>query len=77
MKGIAMDEDEHANYNGAWDIFEDKDDGYVTKNEIDINDVLDGVTQLDFSHAGREFQHIMEEELHKQTQYIFSPSLFC
>jgi len=50
---------------------------YVTENKININDVLDGVTQLDFSHAGGEFQHIMEEELHKQTWYIFSPSLFC
>jgi hypothetical protein len=68
MKGIAMDEDERTNYDATWDIPEDENDGYVTENKIDINDVLDGVTRLDFSHAGREFQHIMEEELHKQTR---------
>jgi len=33
MKGIAMDEDEHANYNATWDIPEDEDDGYVCHRE--------------------------------------------
>ncbi|KAF8237586.1 hypothetical protein L208DRAFT_1246508 [Tricholoma matsutake] len=35
---------------------------------MDINNVLDGTAGLDFSHAGGEFQHIMEEELHQQTR---------
>jgi hypothetical protein len=52
MKGIAMNEDERASYNAAWDIPEDENDGYVTDNEIDINNILDGTTRLDFSHAG-------------------------
>ena len=60
---IGMDEDEHAAYNAARDIPEDENDGFVTEDEMDFNDVLDGTTRMDFSHAGGEFQHILEEEL--------------
>ena len=60
-----MSEDQRAIYDAARDIPENEDDGYVTDHEMDINDVLDGRTRLDFSHAGGEFQHIMEEKLHR------------
>jgi hypothetical protein len=72
MKGIAMDEDERATYDAARDIPEDVNDGYVTENEMDINDVLDGKTRMDFSHAGGEFQHILEEELLQKASYVYS-----
>jgi hypothetical protein len=55
---IAMNEEERMAYNAARDIPED--DGYVTEVEpMDINDVLDGKVELNFSHAGGEFQHIV------------------
>ena len=77
MNGVAMDDEQSASYKAAWDI-PDNNDGYVTEHElIDINDVLDGTAQLDFSHAGGEFWHIMEEELHQQTQYAYSSITFC
>ena len=72
-----MNEDERATYDAARDIPDDGNDGYVVDHEIDINDVLDGTIQLDFSHAGGEFQHIMEEELHQQNLYVFSPITIC
>ena len=72
MKGIAMDEDEHAIFDAARDIPDNDDDGYVTENEININDVIDGTTQIDLSHAGGEFQHIIEEEILKKTSYVYS-----
>lgn len=74
MKGIAMDEDERAAFDAARDIPEEEnhDDGYVTENEININDVLDGTAQIDLSHAGGEFQDIIAEELHKKTSYVYS-----
>lgn len=71
MKGIAMNEDECTVYNAAQDIPEDWNDGYVIKNKMDINDVLNGMTQMEFSHVGKEFQHIIEEELHKKASYIY------
>jgi hypothetical protein len=75
MNGVAMNDEQRASYDAARDI---PDDGYVTEHEpMDINDVLDGTAQLDISHAGGEFQHIMEEELHQQTQYAYSPIIFC
>jgi len=53
-------------YDAAWNIPED--DSYVTEGEaMDINDILDGTTELNFSHAGGIFQHIVEEELHQQS----------
>lgn len=63
-----MSEDDLAAYNRAWqDISEVVDDGFITDNEpMDINTVLDGYAELNFSHAGGEFQNIMEEELHHQ-----------
>lgn len=70
MKGLGMDVDERAAYDAARDIAENEDDGYVTDNEMDINDVLDGTTRMDFSHAGGEFQHIIEEELLQKTSYV-------
>jgi hypothetical protein len=72
MKGIAMDEDERATYDAAQDIPEDVNDGYVTEDEMDINNVLYGNTRMDFSHAGREFQHIFEEELLQKALYVYS-----
>ena len=74
MKFIAMDVDERAAFEAARDIPEDDnhDDGYVTDNEININDVLDGTTRIDLSHAGGEFQDIIDEELHKKTSYEYS-----
>lgn len=30
-----------------------------------------GMTQMEFSHVGKEFQHIIEEELHKKASYIY------
>jgi hypothetical protein len=62
-----MDEDERTAFEAARDRPEDDDDGYVTENEININDVLDGTTRIDLSHAGGEFQDIIDEELHKKT----------
>jgi len=67
-----MNEDERAIYDAARDIPEDNDDGYITDNEMDINNVLDGTTQMEFSHAGKEFQHIVEEELHQKASYVYS-----
>ena len=63
-----MSEDDLAAFNRAWqDIPEVEDDGFVTDDEpMDINAVLDGHAEFNFSHAGGEFQDIMEEELHHQ-----------
>lgn len=63
-----MSEDDLAAYNRArQDIPDVVDDGYVTDDEpMDINTVLDGYAELNLSHAGGEFQDIMEEELHHQ-----------
>jgi hypothetical protein len=70
MNVVAMNDEERAIYDAARDIPED---GSVDEQEpMDINDVLDGAAQLDFSHAGSEFQHIMEEELHQKTRYACS-----
>ena len=77
MNGVAMDDEQCASYKAVWDI-PNNDNGYVTEHEpMDINDILDGTAQLDFSHAGGEFQHIMEEELHQKTQYAYSSITFC
>jgi hypothetical protein len=76
-KVIAMDEEERAIYYAARDIPEDENDGYVTDNEMNINDVLDGTTRMDFSHAGGEFHHIIEEELHQKTSYVYSYLMIC
>jgi hypothetical protein len=70
-KGIAMDEDERAAFEAARDMPEDDNDGYVTENEINFNDVLDGTTLIDLSHAGGEFQDIIDEELFKKTSYVY------
>lgn len=64
-----MTEGDHLAYDAARDMPEDN--GYVTKEPMDINNVLDGTAGLDFSHAGGEFQHIMEEELNQQTRYVY------
>ncbi len=65
MWSAAMNEEECVAYNAAQDIPEAEDDGYTTDYEpMDIGDVLDGTVQLDVSHAGGEFQQIIEEELH-------------
>ena len=72
MNGIAIDEDEHAIFNAARDIPNNDNDGYVTENEININDVINGTTQIDLSHAGGQFQHIIEEEILKKTSYMYS-----
>jgi hypothetical protein len=62
----AMNEEERMAYDAARDVPED--DGYVTEGEaMDINDVLDGTAELNVSHTGGEFQHILEEELHQQS----------
>ena len=72
MNSVAMDNEQGALYDAARDILEDND-GYVTDHEpMDINDVLDGTAQLDLSHAGGEFHHIIEEELHQQNRYLYS-----
>ena len=72
MNSIAMSDEQCASYDAVQDIPED-DDGYVTDHEpMDINDVLDGTAQLDLSHAGGKFQHIMEEELHQQNWCLYS-----
>ena len=42
---------------------------------MDINDILDGTAQLDVSHAGGEFQQIMEEELHQQSRSVLFHSI--
>jgi hypothetical protein len=69
-----MSEDDLTAYNNAQDIPEIVDDGYVTEedsNPMDINTVLDGFRELNFSHAGGEFQDIMEAELHNQQRCFF------
>lgn len=64
-----MSEEDHIAYDAAWDIPEDDSDGYVTDcGPMDINDVFDGTAQLNVSHAGGEFQQIMEEELRQQNR---------
>lgn len=61
-----MNEEECMAYNAVWDIPEG--DGYVTEGKaMDINDILDETAELNFSHTGGEFQHIVEEELHQQS----------
>ena len=65
-----MNDEERIAYDAARDIPEG--DGYVTDDEpMNINDVLDGTTQLNASHAGGEFQQIMEEELRQQSRYVY------
>lgn len=77
MNHVGLNEEDLIAFNAARDIPEDNDDGYITEPEpMDMNDVLDGTTELNFSHAGGEFQDIMEEELRKQTRYFFLCSLF-
>ena len=72
MNSVAMNDEQHASYDAACDIPED-DDGYITDHKLmDINDILNGTALLDLSHAGGEFQHIMEEELHQQNRYMYS-----
>jgi hypothetical protein len=67
----AMNEEDRIAYDAARDIPEVEEDGYVTEDEpMHINDVLDGTTDLNLSHAGGEFHQIMEEELHKQNPYV-------
>jgi hypothetical protein len=68
-----MTEGDRLAYDAARDVPED--DGYVTEEPMDINDVLDGTAGLDFSHAGGEFQHIMEEELRQQSRYVYYPTM--
>lgn len=64
----AMSEEDCITYDLVWDIPEDND-GYMTDcGPMDINNILDGTTQLNVSHAGGEFQQIMEEELHQQSR---------
>jgi hypothetical protein len=64
-----MNEEERMAYNAAQDI---PDDGYINENEpMNINDVLDGTAELNLSHAGGEFQLIVEEELYQQHSYVF------
>ena len=41
-----------------------------------IKDILDGTAELNLSHAGGEFQLIMEEELYQQHSYDFSLIMF-
>jgi hypothetical protein len=63
----AMNEEERMAYDAARDIPEDEDDGYVTEDEpMNIMDILDGTAELNLSHAGGEFQHIVEDELYQQ-----------
>ena len=65
-----MNDEERIAYDAAWDIPEG--DGYVTDDEpMNINNVLDGTTQLNASHAGGKFQQIMEEELRQESRYVY------
>lgn len=65
----AMNEEERMAYDAARDIPED--DGYITEDEpMNIHDVLNGNAELDLSHAGGEFQLILEEELYQQRSYV-------
>ena len=74
MNLLALNDEDRAAYNAAQDVPEDDD--FVTEPELmDINDVLDGTAELNFSHAGGEFQDIMEEELRQKTRYAFALSL--
>jgi hypothetical protein len=69
IKSVAMNDEQRVTYDAARDIPEDDDGSYVAEHEpMDINNVLDDTAQLDLSHAGGEFQHIMEEELHQQNR---------
>jgi hypothetical protein len=62
---IAMNKEECLAYNAACDI---PDDGYVNQDgPMAINDVLDGTMTLNLSHAGGEFQNIIEEEICQQS----------
>ena len=64
----AMNEEERMAYDASWDIPKDDDhDWYFTEDKpMNIIDVLDGTAELNLSHAGGEFQHIVEEELYWQ-----------
>ena len=67
----AMNEEERMAYDAAWDVPED--DGYVTEDKpMNINDVIDGTAELNLSHAGGEFQYIVEEELYQEHSYVSS-----
>jgi hypothetical protein len=67
IKPVAMSEDDLAAYNKERDIPEKEVDGYVTEDDpMDINTIFDGYTDLNVSHAGGEFQDIMEVELRLQ-----------
>jgi hypothetical protein len=65
-----MNEEEHLAYDAACDI---PDDGYVDEGgPMDINDVLDGTMTLNLSHAGGEFQNIIEEEYISKARKYYS-----
>jgi hypothetical protein len=71
-----MNEEERIAYDAAWDL--PQDNGYITDDEpMNINHVLDGTIQLDVSYAGGEFQQIMEEELRKQSRYVYHVVIVC
>jgi hypothetical protein len=67
-----MDEYQDCAIEASQDIPDDasKPDG------LDISDILDGSTPLNLSHAGGEFNQILEEGLHSEQQCVFS-SLFA
>jgi hypothetical protein len=71
----AMSEVDCDAYNAVREIPEDGDDSYVTDDDaMNINDVLDGTVEVDLSHAGGKFQQLMEDALHQESWYVYSPT---
>jgi Txe/YoeB family toxin of Txe-Axe toxin-antitoxin module len=64
---LAMNNEERQNFEKARDI---PDRGLDNdSNLMNIDDILDGSTIMGLSHAGGEFQQILEEDLLTENQY--------
>ena len=62
---LAMDKEEREAFENARDIPQYNDDGNFLMN---IDEVLDGSTIMGLSHAGGEFQQILEGDLQTDHQ---------
>jgi hypothetical protein len=60
-----MDEDERRAFDRLRDIPDNIPDN-MGDCPIDIDNVLDGSTRIDISHAGGEFQQMLEEDVRKE-----------
>ena len=63
-----MDNDERQVFESARDIPDDIHDNDSSL-LMNIDDILDGSVTMGFSHAGREFQQILEDDLQTEHRY--------